>query len=243
MQNYSGTVVSVLATQFADQVVPTSEEEAGKAQLTRAAAWAIHQQDPSVGLCSKLTGNQVHGLSVDTIVDRTGSLVDIATSKPEAAGMVRILPGWFTYPLNPDDAQKWTQPTAALAALPGPMPKTDAAPGPGPQPPASSSSNAEVLAKLDQVLANQSRAEEVQARDTAAIIARSDLNTERIQQQLHQIVEDFEATAKKVLALWLAQREQRPPVEGGGGGGEGEPPNELLLLLLKKYLENRPQAA
>lgn len=243
MQNYASVVVNVLATQFTDHVVSSADEEEGKAQLTRAAAWEIAQQDPSVGLCEKRSGNQSHGLSVDTIVDRiTGELVDIATSKPEGAGMVRILPGWYQYALNPADAQKYVQPTAMLAALPGPMPKASPAPGPGPspQPPADTS---ELNAKLDQVLANQEAARNQQAADTARLIENSNANTEKIQSQIHQLSEDAQATLKKALALYLANREPGTPPPGGGGDGEGEPPSELVKLLLKALIANRPQMA
>ena len=59
----------------------------------------------------------------------------------------------------------------------------------------------------------------MQARDTAAIIAR-----ERPEHAPHhgrdaRSIEEFQATAKKVLAVWLAQ--QRP--DAPPGTGEGRP--------------------
>jgi hypothetical protein len=221
MQNYAGMVAQVLNTQFADHVVPAAEEEPGKAQLTRAAAWAIYQEDATVGLRAKTSGNQVAGLSVDTIVDRnTGEVVDIATSRPEGVGMVRILPGWYPYAANPSEVANWREPTAALAAMPGPMPRSGVAPGPGPGPdPGPRPDDDAILAALESIEATQAAHTEMletarlqAARDTASIITRDDLNTEKIQQQLHDIVEDMEETLKQALVLILANR-----ADGGGG--------------------------
>jgi hypothetical protein len=215
MDNYAGIVAQVLASQFSDPVVSTAEEEDGKAQLTRAAAYEIAKTDPNVGLRRKTSGNQVAGLSVDTIVDRTsGQVVDIATSRPEGPGTVRILPGWYDYGNNPAEIPSYVQPTAALAALPGPMPPTgfepDPGPGPGPGP-----SDDVVVRMLDEIIATQAvhtelleRARQQQAADTARLIENDNANTEKIQQQIHQVVEDAEASGKKLLALYLAGKLQ-----------------------------------
>jgi hypothetical protein len=86
---------------------------------------------------------------------------------------------------------------------PGPGPD----PGPGPQPP---SDNSEVLAKLDQLIDMVDRLMKQQAGDTARILERDDYNTEKIQRQLAQIVEDAEKTLKQVMIILLATRQPQP---------------------------------
>ena len=230
MQNYSAIVASTLATQFTNPVVSAADEEAGKAQLTRAAVYEIAKTDPNVGLRAKTTGNQVAGLSVDTIVDRTtGQVVDIATSRPEAAGQVRILPGWYDYGPNPSEIPSYVQPTAALAAFPGPMPRTGVDPGPGPGPdPGPCPDDDVVIRMLDditQMLTDQGAAladlRGQQAADTARIIERDDANTEKIQQQIHQVVEDAEHTLQELLPLLLLLlRPEDPALKAKGKKGD-----------------------
>ena len=123
MDNYASVVAQVLAS-FPSQKVPSDREEEGKAQLTRVAAWQIHQQNPNVGLLSKPGGNQVGGLAVDVLIDRSdGSSVDCASSTPDGAGSVRIRAVWLPNAPNPDAVwlARWVQPTAALAGAPGPL--------------------------------------------------------------------------------------------------------------------------
>jgi hypothetical protein len=91
---------------------------------------------------------------------------------------------------------------------------------------------------LEEILAQLERLQETQTRDTAAIIARADLNTQTILDELHRIVEAFEATAQKVLVIWLAQQgEGEEPIVPPGT----EPPTDLQKLVLKWLLANRPQ--
>jgi hypothetical protein len=83
------------------------------------------------------------------------------------------------------------------------------------------------------------RAQEVHARDTAAIIARDDLNTERILDRIEEVVDNAEASGKKALALYLAMNRPDAPVDP-----ELPPPGDgnALLALLLKLLANRPDA-
>lgn len=143
MQNYSSVVAGVLAS-FPTNIVLAEEEEEGKAQLTRKAAWAITQENPNIGLMSKTSGNAVAGLTVDVIMDKSdGSGADIASSKPEAPGFVTITSVWSTYlpNIDPEWLSRWVKPTQELANLPGPMsdaepePPDPPEPPPGPQPP------------------------------------------------------------------------------------------------------------
>lgn len=137
MQNYSGVVAGILAG-YPTQIVPADQEEDGKAQLTRQAAWDIFQQNPNIGLMSKTSGNNVHGLTVDVIMDKSdGSGADIASSRPDAPGFVEITSVWSAYPPNSDPAwlSRWVTPTAELAALPGPMGGDEPEPPDPPDPP------------------------------------------------------------------------------------------------------------
>lgn len=138
MQNYSGMVQRVMG-EFLSTVVPTAREEEAKAQLTRRAAWQIHLENPNIGLLRKETGNNVAGLSVDIIMDRSdGSIADVAssTSVGQAPGMLRIVSVWVPQPPNIDPPwlARWVEPTEALARLPGPMTVADPEPQPEPEP-------------------------------------------------------------------------------------------------------------
>ena len=200
--------------------------EQDKGLLTRRAAYyAFTERDETHGLLEKSYGNNSMGYSVDIIVDTAGTFWDVAT---DSSGMAQPSNGGPAGP-DPELAERWTQPTAALAQIdpdtPGP------GPGPGPAP--------DDEDELEEILEALDRLEETQARDTAMIIARDDLNTQRVMDELHRIVEEFEATAQKVLVLWLAQN--RPDQPAPPEGGEGEPPSDLLLLLLKAFVESRPR--
>jgi len=208
MENYGAVVQAVLATEFESPVVTAAEEETGKAQLTRAAALAINRLDANVGLLRKDSGNQVYGLAVDVLVDRaTGDWADIATAQGVGNVLVTIAAHWLGRTGAPPAQGYWIQPTEALALAPGPMIRTsptpgpDPGPGPGPEPPPS---NDIVIEKLDAILAQLDDLRNQAAANTARIIENDDANTQKVQEQLHQIVEDAEASGKKLLALWLA---------------------------------------
>jgi hypothetical protein len=105
------------------------------------------------------------------------------------------------------------------------------APGPGPGP--------EDEEELDEILDALDRLQETQARDTAAIIARDDLNTERVLQKIDDVKTQMEASLKQVLALYLARNRpddgSEPIVPPGT-----EPPSDLQKLVLTWLLQNRP---
>jgi hypothetical protein len=120
--DYSAIVATVLARY--DPVIPAAQAEAGKAQLTRAAAWEIYQTDPNIGLLEKTYGNQVNNLSVDIVVQMTdGSYADIAAEHDNGDGTVTILATWGPNAgdSNTTDESRWVVPTLALAETPGPM--------------------------------------------------------------------------------------------------------------------------
>jgi hypothetical protein len=208
-----------------------AQVENDKGLVTRRAAYyANTERDPDHGILEKNYGNNSMGYSVDIIIDKSGLFWDVVT---DSGGMAQPVDGGERGP-DAELAGRWAQPTQELAQI---EPSTPG-PGPGPGPGTGGSSDAEVIAKLDEIIAMLNRQQETQARDTASIIARDDLNTQRIMDRLEQIVEDAEKTGKQVLALWMLQNRPgtTPPPEGevppGGelpGGGQ----NALLLLLLK----------
>lgn len=225
MKNYSEIVATVLSTAFESNIVAADDEERGKAQLTRLAAFEIHRFNPDIGLRKKTGGNQVADLSVDTIVDRTdGTVVDIATSRDEVKGQTKaILAGWFDYGPNPAEIATYVEPTEALAGLPGPMQATiDPGPVPGEDPDEGDGEPGEgetdpidvIIESLDAI---ENRLAKIDARidaDTEAILARSDENTAKIQQQIATIVEDAEATLRQYLPILLAVLGSRGNVVG-----------------------------
>src|SRR5262245_60749014 len=192
MQNYSSYVAAALA-RYQSPVVYADQEEPGKAQLTRAAAWDIFQVNPNIGLKAKTSGNQVAGLTVDTLLDRTtGEVVDIATSRPDPPGCVTILAGWYPYAPNPAEVVNWVAPTQELADMAGPMvPISDPPPDPAPEP---DDDQQEIMYRFDAVDVALSALSQQLATSTGDILARSDTNTEKIQTQIHDLVEDVEAT-------------------------------------------------
>jgi hypothetical protein len=120
--DYGAIVATTLAT--FNPVIPEADEEAGKAQLTRAAAWAIYQTDPNIGLLKKTSGNNVNGRSVDIVVQMTnGSFADVASSHNNGNGTVTILATWSAHPgdSTTSDETNWIVPTATIAAEAGPM--------------------------------------------------------------------------------------------------------------------------
>lgn len=133
MTNYKARVEAILRDTFASSIVESGQEEEAKAQLTRVAGWALHQDDPNIGYVKKTRGNNVAGLSVDLLMDRSdGSFADIASSKADLEGWVRIRVVWVSH--GPSSDLEWVQPTAALAKMPGPMALIEEEPEPVEEP-------------------------------------------------------------------------------------------------------------
>jgi hypothetical protein len=90
------------------------EAEENKARLTRRAAYLIHQVNPNIGLLRKETGNNVMGLSVDLILDRTnGEFADIASDVDDGDGFRRTT-AVFIPKHDPALMPRWVQPTPLL---------------------------------------------------------------------------------------------------------------------------------
>ena len=90
-----------------------------KAILTRRASYYINQVNPNIGLLQKTSGNNIQGLSVDIILDKSsGNFWDIAT---DVNGLAKPIEGQ----LKNDKSliSRWIQPTLELAGLnPIPIP-------------------------------------------------------------------------------------------------------------------------
>jgi hypothetical protein len=140
MENYTGFVQQAL-----DRLGPMRSQderatEENKARLTRLAAYLIHQRNPNIGLIRKDTGNNVMGMSVDLILDRTnGEFADIASDTDDGGGFRRIIP-MFIPNTDPTLVPRWVEPTATLAGvddqpLANPNPNPTVNPNPTPNPP------------------------------------------------------------------------------------------------------------
>lgn len=138
MQNYSADVAEILDRAYQSPVVLRDQEETGKAQFTRRAAWDLHQKDPNIGLVTKTSGNQVGGLSVDLLMDKSdGSWTDVASKSDVDAAHVEIRSVWVPHggeEPNSPSVTLWVQPTQALADQPGPLEVVASNPAPGPEP-------------------------------------------------------------------------------------------------------------
>ena len=91
--------------------------EQDKGLLTRRAGYYSNQQDRTIGILAKTSGNNSQGYSVDLLIRKPdGTFWDIAT---DSGGMAMPLNGGPSGP-DPQLAKDgWTQPTAALAGLEG----------------------------------------------------------------------------------------------------------------------------
>ena len=122
MPDYGGIAHSVAARY--NLIVPADQEEQGKAQLCRAIAWEVYQQDPNCGLFKKTGGNNVMGMSTDVIVQKPdGSFADCTSSDNNGDGTMTIKATWGTKApdVRTSDMDRWIQPTQALADAPGPL--------------------------------------------------------------------------------------------------------------------------
>lgn len=195
MQDYTQQFREALA-EFESPIVHAGEEDAAKGQVTVLAGFRIHQiYDPNVGYIRKHAGQtQFAGVSVDALLDQSdGSGADFLTDVDVGNNLREIRVVFTRYPpaklgtrLPPDN---WVQPTLEHVNTPGPLVRRLELPGeieqPGEVPPA----EGDRLDRIEAAIANL----EQQIREAAdRAIATDNANTEKIQQQLHAIVEDAE---------------------------------------------------
>ena len=226
MYNYQSVVADILATQFVSPVVTAADEEAGKAQLLFAAVWQIHQTNPNIGLVEKTSGNAIDGMTVDVMMDKTdGSAADCSSSTPDAPGYVRITTPWSPYAANMDPAwlTRWRAPTQTLATKPTPMQRTGTTPPPDPTPPPAD--NSEVLAAIaalrDDMQSGFLSLSDQLTSVATSIMSNDNANTEKIQTQIHGVVEDMEDSLKKA-APFLLKLFREADDDNSGGIGRGQ---------------------
>lgn len=146
-------------------------EPCGAFAITKRVAWELRAE--GAGLLYKPLGNNCFGFSVDGIVYRDGTFVDCLIAAGNENG-----PAWQ---MNaPDTAliERWREPFD-----PGDVPAP-------PPPPTAPPELVDVMSRLFdiEVLCEQLRLQ-------------SDANTEKIQQQIDQVVKNAEASAAKLLPL------------------------------------------
>jgi hypothetical protein len=212
MDNYSQIFADTLAL-YESPYVPGDQGDAGKGQVLVRAGYTIHTTiNANVGYIAKNPGQvQYHGVACDALLDRVdGSGADFLTDELQPDGR-RLIKSVFTAYATPPPGTpitNWVQPTADYLNQPGPLVlKTHTAP-PNPDAPPPSDPDVARFDAIDEAIAGL--AVQLEAA-TAEILARDDANTEKIQQQIHQLVEDAEATliviAKVLLLFWR----DRPP--------------------------------
>lgn len=211
MQNYTRVFADTMG-EFVSLIVPTGQEDQAKGQITVRAALKIFETNQNIGHIGK-TGGQtqfptpsvpgLQGVSVDALRDKSdGSGADYLTDVdvPGRPGFREVRLAYSTFPPNPSNpATGYVQPNQAYVDLGGPLRLKQPEPGPGPDPnpepnPRFETAVLESLARLEQASASI-----VTKLDALAI--QSDDNTEKIQTQIHDLVDDVEDTMKQVLPL------------------------------------------
>lgn len=231
MVNYSQVFADTLA-EFESPFVPGDQGDAGKGQVTVRAGYKIcTTMDPDIGYIAKSPGQtQFNGVSVDALKDKSdGTWADFLTDELQPDGR-RLIKLAYT-PGDPpaagsDPRAGWVQPTEAYCDYPGPLVLKSPAPGPDPEPePEPGPADDEILDRLDEINQTLIAMQTQQSDDTIAILARSDENTEKIQSQINQIVNDAEETLKEVLVLILLNR---PPNASRGATQATEEADALV---------------
>ena len=233
MQNYTQVYADTLA-EFESPLVPAAQGDEGKGQLNARAVYKIHQSNPNVGHIGKSGGQtQYHGLSVDACLDKSdGTGADYLTDVDAGNGMREIRLAYTPYappppgtPLPPDN---WVQPTEEQLTYGGPLvlkadaPQPGPEPEPEPQPPVDNEQLNRIEAKIDAL--------QMQMIDLhQQSMATDNANTEKIQQQIHQVVEDAEESLKKIAPVLIGML--RAADDDGSGMG---PIDQWLAGLGKK---------
>jgi hypothetical protein len=223
MENWS-QVFQETIDEFESPYVPGDQGDAGKGQVLVRAGYTIHTTlDVNVGYIGKSPGQtQFYGVAVDALTHRVdGSGADFLTDEPQPDGTRLIKVAYTPYATPPPGTPpptNWVQPTADYLTYPGPLVLKATTPPPQPEP-APEPPPSDTTARFDALDAAH-----------AEIIATSNANTEAIQTQIHDLVEDAEATfiliAKVLLLFWR----ERPPRTKSGA----QAVDELNAWLLTK---------
>ncbi len=204
MTNYSDVFAETLAL-YESLYVPGDQGDAGKGQVCVRAGYTIHTtRDASVGYIAKNPGQtQFYGVAVDALQDKSdGFGADYLTDilQPDGRRLIALAYTPYAIAAVPPTAG-WVQPTAAMLEHPGPLVLKSTTPPPTPEP-APPSKDDEILSRLDDIQAQQ-------AADTTTMLARDDANTEKIQTQIHDLVEDIEASLKKAGIVLVIRKRRK----------------------------------
>lgn len=246
MQNYSQIYADTLA-EFVSPLVPADRGDEGKGQVNARAVYKIHTtMNANVGHIAKSGGQtQYHGLSVDAALDKSdGTGADYLTDVDLGNGQREIRIAYTPYapppPGTPMPPSNWVQPTAEQLAYGGPLVlKADSGNGGGGgdvQPPAN---NTEVLNAIE-ALRDEMQAGFLSLSDqitsaTASIITNDNANTEKIQTQIHDVIEDAEAWLAKFGKLALLLRR----LGGGSKSARGADDVDAAITDLEAALAAR----
>lgn len=206
MQNYSSYFATALG-EFVSPLCPAGTEDAAKGQVTMRAGYAINTgASANVGFIAKSAGQtQFAGVGVDALLDRgDGTGADFLTDVDAGNGMREVRLAFTAYAPPPPGTvlppSNWVQPTTAHLAEPGPLVLKSGTPVPEPEPepvpPVDSAQMDRIEAKLDAL--------QLQLIDGfQEVIATDNANTEKVQTQLHDIVEDAEESLMKIAPILL----------------------------------------
>lgn len=216
MQNYSAVFAETLA-EFESPIVPADQADAGKGQLLVRTGYKIWRAgNKNIGYIRKNPGqNQFMGVGVDVLKDNNdGSwadfITDVAVAGDPSKRLIKLV-----FVSNPPSGSPpyadWVEPNVTYFNPPGPM-KLKSEPMPGPDPtPTPPTDNTEVLAKLDEI-------KQLIMDSTISVMANDNANTEKIQTQIHDLVEDVEDSLKQILPLITCRYQASSGVGGSLGG-------------------------
>jgi hypothetical protein len=212
VQNFSSYYQDAL-DDFESTIVPSDQGDAGKGQVNARAVYKINIEHPDIGYITKNPGQtQYHGISVDACHDRSdGTGADFLTDVALGDGTSEIRIAYTPYapppPGTPLPPENWLKPTDDMLHKGGPLVLKSGNPEPEPEPPPSQDWGA----RFDAIDASLSVLSSQLADSTERIIETDDENTEKIQTQIHDLVEDVEESLLKLgkVLLWLKRRGRR----------------------------------
>jgi|GEM_PF-6502356 len=237
MQDYRRIFTETLAD-FESPIVPKDQADAGKGQLLVRAGFKIYTAgDTNVGYIKKNPGQtQYLGVSVDSLKDkRDGSwddyITDVAVEGDPNSREIRVTRTAHPAEGTPPYAD-WVEPTVMYTQQSGPMKLKDR-PSPNPEP-----SDAIVIKKLDEIQLALSAMDQ----KLNQLALQADQNTEKIQTQIHDLVEDVEDSMKQVLPL-ITCRYQADPSTGPSGGLAGTIGSTVGTILGGLFARTRARRA
>ena len=221
MTNYTPVYAATL-NEYESLIVPKAQANDAKGQINARAGLKIYTLNNRIGFIKKVAGQtQFHGIGVDTLKDsQDGSwddyLTDVAVGGDENTREIRLA---YT-PHGPEGSppySDWVQPTLLLTQFPGPLKLKSDVPEPEPGPEPTPPTDPAILDELREIKVMLIALSRKQDECTASIITNDNANTEKIQQQIHQVVEDAEDSVQKFLPVLMAALRAADDDNSGGG--------------------------